>query len=697
MAANLAQLSNSVTDLISGIGAELGILPNNEGSFYPTDVGVEDGRLMDLTNWNKLAFPYTFDVINSTGISTGQFKEFKLPLAPNKITQTEMPAKSIKATQGGTVVTHSGNRYKKLMIEGTTGINPFRGMTGVDITTGQAIAKPKELKFKSGYEVFRLFRNYLKAYEAFKSKPTALSRDARLIFKNFKDGEFLIVELMDFTMDRSAERGLLYDYKIEFKVIAEFKFEAPALGFFENLDAMINKVVSKIDVARGIFLGVQETLRQIESSYNSTVLEPMRKVGLAAKALAGIAITASDIGNRIIKNTVTAADSLNIFKVIKEQQELAKTGQSATVPTSFQNASLPNDLKAAAANNGAQGVIDLNETLLDVPLAQMPESTQDAMIAEVDAASALPRSFYENTVKDLKRIKANAEDAFNLGSDTYDEIFDRTATLKSEDAKIATPEEFELLGAFNDSIVAINTLISFPNLFKSEFERKIETIEEQFIDSLDLQALPAVKTITIPANTDLEQIALDELRDHTRWVEIAELNDLNAPYITQDLTDTRTGVKKPGEKLLVPQEIQFGLAEAPRAKDIPSTDGLSEAERALGTDLKLTKDMDLDLANNGDLAVISGADNMGQAVVLHIGYEKGELKQHPDLGVGVQVGRKFISLEQVRDNLIGSLTQDKRVESVDNVSLLREGPALYMNFNVNLKQVDTPIPLTVRL
>lgn len=697
MAANLAQLSNSVTDLINGIGAELGIIPDNQGSFYPTDVGVEDGRLMDLTNWNKLSFPYTFDVINSSGNSTGQFKEFKLPLAPNKITQTEMPAKSIKSTQGGTVVTHSGNKYKKLMIEGTTGINPFRGMTGVDITTGQAIAKPKELKFKSGYEVFRLFRNYLKAYEAYKSRPTAQSREARLVFKNFKDGEFLIVELLDFTMDRSAERGLLYDYKIEFKVIAEFRFEAPALGFFENLDAQINRVVSKIDTARGIFLGVQETLRQIESSYNSTVLEPMRKVGLAAKALAGIAITASDIGNRIIKNTVTAADSLNILKVIKEQQDLAKTGQSATVPQSFQDAPLPADLEAAAANQGAQAVVDLNEALLDVPMAQMPEATQDAMVEEVDAASALPRSFYEDTVTDLKRIQQNAEDAFNLGSDTYDQIFDRTATLKAEDAKIATDAEFELLGAFSESISAINTLISFPNLFKSEFERKIETIEEQFVESLDLQSLPAVKTITVPANTDLEQIALDELRDSTRWVEIAELNDLNAPYIVQDLTDTRTGVKKPGDKLLVPQEIQFGLSEAPQAKEIPATEGMSEAEKSLGTDLKLTKDMDLDLANNGDLAVIAGEANMGQAVVLHIGYEKGELKNHPDLGVGVQVGRKFLSLEEVRDNLINSLTQDKRVESIDNVALLREGPALYMTFNVNLKQVDTPIPLTVKL
>ena len=189
MASGLSALANSGTDLYTGIGAELGILPGNFSSMYPDGLGVEDGQDIDLKSWNKLPFPYTFDVIGWMGFTVNGFKQFKLPLAPNKISQTEIPAKSIKATQGGTVVSYSSNRYKKLTLEGTTGINPFRGMTGVDITTGQAIAKPKELKFKSGYEVFRLFRNYLKAYDAYKA--TAEDEDARLIFKNFKDGIFV--------------------------------------------------------------------------------------------------------------------------------------------------------------------------------------------------------------------------------------------------------------------------------------------------------------------------------------------------------------------------------------------------------------------------------------------------------------------------------------------------------------------------
>jgi hypothetical protein len=699
LAANLAQLANSISESIRGIGAELGIISENTGALYPDVLG-DIKTNFSLENWNKLPFPYTLEVIDvTTGDTAIGFQPFALPLAPTKISQTEQPATSIKPTQGGTVVTHSGNKYKKLSIEGTTGINPFRGMTGVNSTTGRAIAKPNDLKYKSGYEVANELKNYIKAYYEFKANPTGSidPKNARLLFKNFKDGEFLIIEIIDFTSDRNADRSLIYDYKIDAKVLAHFSFAPPGKSFFEELDSQINRVVSKIDVARGIFLSRQELLRQIESSYDNTILEPMRKIGLAAKALGGISITAADIGNRIIKNTVTALDSLNILQVIQDQKNAARTGQSTTVALSIQNQELPRDLNQATQNRGADTITELDATLFELPLSTLPESTQNSMIQEIEDASTLPRSFYEDTVNDLIRIKNNAEDKFNLGSNKYDSIFNRTTTLAGETGKVVTPEEFEVLGAFNDSIVAINTLISFPNLFKSEFARRIETIQEQFAESLNLQALPAVKQITLPAFTDLERIALEELGDPTRWVEIAELNDLNYPYIVQDQSDTRSNIKRPGDQLLIPQQIQFGLSNAPQAKDIPSTEGLSETEKSLGTDLKLTDNMDLDLGGNGDLGVVSGIQNMAQAVVLKIGIERTELKNHPELGVGAVVGNKFLSLEQVRDNLISTLKQDDRIENISNVALLREGPALYMSFFISIRNVDTPIPLRVKL
>lgn len=698
MAINLAGLSNSVTANIKGIASELGIDTGGSTRLYPS--GYERvTSTKSLSNWNKLPFPYTFSVIDlNTRNRNTPFQDFKLPLAPSAISMSEPPAINIKATQGGTVTNQNGIRYKTLNIQGTTGINPFRGLAGVDITTGRAIAKPDEIKYRSGYEVFQDLRNWFRVYYEFKKvNKSDRARGYRLIFKNFKDGEFLIVELLDFTMDRTAPRSLLYDYKMTFKVLANYRFESPLKSPLENLDDILNKAVSKIDTARGIFLRVQETLRNIESTYNATVLEPLRKVSLATKALAGIQITAADIGNRIIKNTVTGLDSLSLLTTIKEQQNLARTGQSSSIPQSIQNASLATDLDTAVANQGSDTLIALNEVLLDIPLSDMPQATINAM--ELEKADTLnnPRSFYEQLREDLRRVKANAEDAFNLGSSDYDTLFDRTSTTTADASKQVTNDEFDILIGFNEAITAINQVLSSTRLFKSDFEDRINSITDQFVDDLALQSLPAVKQIVMPINTDLEQIALDELNDPTRWIEIAELNNLYSPYVVQDQSSTLSNVIKPGDTLLIPQEEIFGLDRAPKAKEITSTIGLSVVEKSLGTDFKVTKTFDIALANKRDLEVVSGPENMAQAIVLKLQYVKGELKKDPELGVGIVIGGKFLTLEDIRDNLISSMNQDQRIESLSDVALLRDGPALYMQFEVKLKNVDQPIPLKIKL
>src|SRR5690606_2449275 len=132
----------------------------------------------------------------------------ELPINPQEITQTENFAVKIKPTLGGTTVNHSGNRYKDLIISGTTGVHPYRGMTGVNRKTGRAIFQPDSLKYRSGYEVFLHFRNWIKAYH---QRKASSPNQFRMIFKNFKDWEFLIVEPVKFTMKRDSSKPLLYN------------------------------------------------------------------------------------------------------------------------------------------------------------------------------------------------------------------------------------------------------------------------------------------------------------------------------------------------------------------------------------------------------------------------------------------------------------------------------------------------------
>ncbi len=96
-----------------------------------------------------------------------------------------------------------------------------------------------------------------------------------------------------------------------------------------------------------------------------------------------------------------------------------------------------------------------------------------------------------------------------------------------------------------------------------------------------------------------------------------------------------------------------------------------------------------------ELAV--GAKNAAQAIVLKLQYEPGDLIKHPNLGVGLDPGNKFPSLTDIKTTLISTLTQDPRFESVSDIALLRKSDTLYLNFQLKVKSVDIPIPVSIRV
>ncbi len=694
MPLNISGLVNNISGSFSNaVDQFLG--KSKDISPYPTGRFAKDiqNRIIP-ENWNHLAFPYSFDVIDIEGKGT-IFSEFQLPLAPTALNQDELTSVKITHTQGGTVSTHSGMKYKDLIIEGTTGVAPFRGSGGVDKKTGQGILQPADMKYRSGYEVFQHLRNYFKTYYAWKKSSGTRATNERLIFKNYKDGEFLIVELIKFGMVRQAARPFLYDYKMEFKVLSHFKFETPEQDFLERLDSAFNNAVNKIDLARGTFLRVQGILRQIEGTYEAAVLEPLRKISLAVKALKNIPVVAGDIGNRIIKNTVNEVNALAITTGLKDQQK--QNSISGGVDQRIVDAQLPTDLESAVSNQKADIVAGLGEPLMAMSIDSFPEKTQTELDKEIAEIIKLPRSFYTDTIADLERIQANAEDAFNLSASTLDSLFNRTATLEAESIKEVTDDEFLLLGAFNDALAGIDILISHDTLFKSTFNQRIQDTIDSFEGQIALQSLPAVRQYTVSVGDTLERIAQRELGNTDRWVEIVEINNLVAPYLTDDITSTENGVRKPGETILIPEVAQEGFSNLPNGKEHPLTANLSELEKSFGVDLKLTKDYDLSLSNTNDLETIASTDNLAQSVLLKLFYEKGELVHAPEIGVGLIVGSKISNLDDIKDAVVQTLLQDPRVDSITDLAIIRDNSEIKLAFNLKAKSVDVPVPVKIRL
>lgn len=708
MALGITDLINNIVGSVEGlVGDILGTGDKSIPNYHrdSTDFkGVQSQVRPE--NWNKLSFPYTFSVVNLGNTATpagtitatdgsGGFQDFPLPLAPQSITQSESPAIDITPTQGGTTTNHSGNRYKTLTIKGTTGIAPFRGDGGVNAQNGEAIFQPKQLKYKSGYEVFLHLRNWLRTYYEYKRKLPQGARDLRLLFKNYKDGEFLIVELENFTMDRQAGKSFLYDYSIEFRVLSHFQFANPNASLLQQIENGIENVLNKITLARGVFLRSQGILRQIEATYNNTVLEPLRQATLAVKALQGVGIVAGDVSDQIVKNTVSQANTLAIALGIQSQQNQNKV--DGLLDPRIAAIVLPKDLKNAVKVSGAGLITSFGEGLMALDPGIFPPKTLELSAVEQSNSLDLPRSFYETAIDNLNRVKRNAEDFFNLGSAEYNALFHRTATLNADFDTVVTDAQYDLMFAFNQALLGLYLLLTTQDLFKSSFDERIADMNARFDGNIQLIANQAVQQIKIPQGMTIERLAQKLLGDSLRWGEIAEVNNLKSPYISEDVNESRDGVLKPGDNILIPIPVTNGFSRVPTGKDNKLTVNMSELEKSLGVDLKIDADFDLILTSSGDLEITAGADNMGQAVIIKLSYEPGELIRYPELGAGILIGTKFPAIGDIKDGVTNTLLQDSRVEQIIDPAILRDGDALTLTFTLKIKNVDIPIPIRIKL
>lgn len=161
-------------------------------------------------------------------------------------------------------------------------------------------------------------------------------------------------------------------------------------------------------------------------------------------------------------------------------------------------------------------------------------------------------------------------------------------------------------------------------------------------------------------------IAARELGDANRWPELAWINDLIPPFVTDDHDLARPRVLLTGQSLLVP---------APTAQ---TAIGDPDPARLFDTDCVLSRGL-LE-ADNGDFAVVSGLDNLRQQIVHRVITERGDMLWHPRYGclvrrlIGVVNGSAagILAAKYVE----ATIKQDLRVKRVNQVTAKMEGDTL---------------------
>jgi len=711
--AGIGQLVQNISDSVEGL---VGLITGQTGSIlYPKPADDSVLAKVEKKNWYK-SIPYAFSVVvgemqagmtpapfsflqsgKSDTAKGAAFADFVLPINPSEITQDENFAIHIQPTQGGTAVNHSGNRYKDLVISGTTGIAPKRGAGGIDLNSGRAILQGNDIKAASGFEVFLELRNWLRAYYEWKKNPS--NKGARLVFKNFKDGEFLIIEVPKFSMKRSAASPMLYNYTITARVLGQESFIANEKNWAQKLDDYMEFGLNVLTTAQGVLLGAQGILRQISTTYNQVVLEPIRKLGLIYKAGLGVGLTAADVGNDIVNRTMSIPQVFGLASGIKALINSNKNSGSLDPKlASLTSSKASFSLTPVPNKTPSQYLASLpGSSLGALPISLFPAATFGAVQQDQQGALTLPQSYFKDARDGLQDFYNNAADLFNLDAPVYDSIFERTPTLSPSPTSMVTDDQYAVLQALEDSIEAMNLILSTNIFYKSTYPQVIQSVNQSFSDSPNLVADPAVKEIILPGETSLERLALEQLGSAARWIEIVELNGLKPPFISSNPADASQTIKVPGNKILLPKPLSSGFPNIPINDQNFLVQGLSEVQKNLGIDLKLTKDFDLELTNSNDLQIVKAESNAAQAIVFKLSLEKGDLIDHPNLGVGLVVGTKAQNFTEIQTNIIQTLSQDSRFDHIDNLSIQRVGDTFLVNFTIWLKNVDMPVPISIKV
>lgn len=130
--------------------------------------------------------------------------------------------------------------------------------------------------------------------------------------------------------------------------------------------------------------------------------------------------------------------------------------------------------------------------------------------------------------------------------------------------------------------------------------------------------LPAFRLVETHHGDDLAAVAHRALGDANRWPELVWINSLSFPYITDDPRRAGPGVLLSGALIKVPAPAGVWTDDAERGQVYERDAAMVNRQLLIGDD--------------GDLAVVAGADNLRQQIKHRVDTPRGQLRRHPSYG-----------------------------------------------------------------
>jgi len=317
---------------------------------------------------------------------------------------------------------------------------------------------------------------------------------------------------------------------------------------------------------------------------------------------------------------------------------------------------------------------------------------QKIITGSIGIVSRIERDVINTIVVPVRNLTA----AVKFMSSSQDMVLGYTRSFV-DDLKVKIEEmEANLNDAFGRDTAVYNAAAGRQQTFtaKNVYDANKDAVANSYGDKFIFTEPKSVRQVRILGNDDIQTIAVRELGDVDTYRDIIFLNSLKPPYID---ALGGNGVLKPGDLILIPQTSAAQSIGVLRNKQYSITRFLSEAEKNLGVDLMINADGDLILTNTSDFSLIAGVGNLVQAIGIKLLLERGSLKRHPSIGTDLQIGSKTTNLAEIRDQIVGSLGTDPRIESIPFVQLFQESGTTRINLILKIKQLEQPVPIPLTL
>jgi hypothetical protein len=613
---------------------------------------------------------------------------FNFPTPPQNIETSEPSATTITPTQdGGKFIESQGSIIKDIRISGTVALRPCpitnelipgmsQTMPGVELSVPQTVSTflyddrglPK--KEITGFDDFIFLRNVFRAYGDLK-KSNEWARRIVMIWMNVKEGDYFIVEPINFTASREKGNPFSWNYNITLRTIFRY-------------DQLIKRASDPLTVFKAITAG---------STYYR---QAMNDIILAVAQIQNAASYAYSLPMRVADTLIS--DALDVYSALLEfkkvgqrlnvatQHKLDKVAEGAAL---LRNASAFNDMYSMSGLTDAQ-IEDMKRSYsVSLPTSNYTKSP-DKQMQEYKTQVANPFSYF-NAIADIDEQLA-----------AYGKIVHENEVIEAADLLRQAAERLKCMdGLFSTSKqVVVEDYKYAYNREGSPF-----TVGSP-LDPNNITIPTSGSETVVGGNETIRAIAKRTMGDESYWKMIAILNNLKPPYIATTASD---GVLSPNDKILIPKraEAQDVDDSAQEINTDAAMTSLSPILKKYGRDIKIsngssgTDYADLQVNQKGDLEVVESVANVEQAVLIKLSTERGALALHSEFGSLYPIGSK-VSLGHVQDfilNFRNTFLQDQRIASIDSLKVLVEGDVMRVGAAISLRQsnIKFPINFTVRV